>query len=116
MMLYKNCGVLQCHELGLFMSNRIFQESFEKLEREHALILEELWYDLGGANLLREEEPSSHVEANTGACSGEESWEDSMSQGTLFDEPAEDRESEFVNEAMSHDNSETLNLKKRSSM
>ena len=112
MMLYKNCGVLQCHELGLFMSNRIFQESFEKLEREHALILEELWYDLGGANLLREEEPSSHVEANTGACSEEESWEDSMSQGTLFEEPAEEKESEHFNEAMSHDNSETLNLKK----
>ena len=36
-----------------------------------------------------------------------------MSQGTLFDEPAEDRESEFVNEAMSHDNSETLNVKKK---
>ena len=35
-----------------------------------------------------------------------------MSQGTLFEEPVEDRESEHFNEAMSHDNSETMNLKK----
>jgi len=112
MMLFKNCGLSQCHELGWSMSGRIFQDSLERLEGEHALILEELWRALGGAHLLRDEEPSSHVEANTGACSGEESWEDSMSQGTLFDEPAEDRESEIANEAMSHDDFETINLKK----
>jgi len=36
------------------MSGRIFKDSLERLEGEHALILEELWCKLGGANLLRE--------------------------------------------------------------
>ena len=98
-MLFKNIDVSQCHELGWSMSRKIFIENFEILDRDHALLLKELWFALGGEPLHEESEASHVVEAHTGACSEEESMENlsSQSQETFFEElEAEDKNSDEV--------------------
>ena len=47
---------------------------------EHALLLKELWYALGGQTLQETSENSQGFEAHTGACTEDETLEDFYSQ------------------------------------